>query len=462
MSLSDLPVEALVNICSFLGGDAYVASMVPYLRPCVSNPDKREFLVQVYERQDFAFIYLYQILPTHDTVERCIHALVEEENQTLLSWLLARKPSLLNMVGKEAANLGSYKILTWCMYLGYKLYHEAILDAIKSGNATLILHLHFLGYSQPDVGPELALQGNLDLLQKLQVVASGPLCYCAAEGGHVHVLEWAEEQGSLEKSYVLNGALSGLQRKTILWLQERGVVKIPSYSYSFMLSSKGQEEDETLAFLQWLDQRTEMDYSLLAKKASYGGYVKILRWCVSKVRVDSLSLDGVFRKGSREDVELFAQPGYHSGHYINYYLRTLEGANLEVWRWIEEKGYPRLLNIAECLVRSTDSTEEKVIACLEYCLTRKEKEFALSDLLFYTATIHKKVRVFDWLLKNVPCSKERLDLCFETSINVPCIEIFSRLSEMGCNKSREDLLFMIERVKFNNPLLKEEMLGMAA
>ena len=78
MHLSDLPVEDLKNICSFLGGDAYVANMVPYLRSCIEKADRKEFLVEVYKRGDFAYIYLYDLFHSYDIVERCVSAAVEK------------------------------------------------------------------------------------------------------------------------------------------------------------------------------------------------------------------------------------------------------------------------------------------------------------------------------------------------------------------------------------------------
>nr|WIL04362.1 hypothetical protein Clen_432 [Cedratvirus lena] len=465
MSLFNLPVEVVQNICSFLGGDAYVASMVPYLRPCVSNPDKKEFIVQVYERQDFAFIYLYQILPTYDTVERCVHALVEKENQTLLSWLLSRKPCLLDMVGKEGAKLGSYKILTWCLYQGYKISMAVFLDVLRSGNADLILYLYFLGYSHPDMDAEVALLGDLDMLREVGVRVENSVCYCAAQGGHLHILEWLEEQGLLDNGYVLDGALSGLQRKVILWLEDRKA-EIEHYPFSFIVSSKGKEE-ERLAFLEWLDERVKVDYSEISRRAAFEGYIKIVRWCVSKARIGPVFLDGLFRKGTREDIEFFTKLGYYTSHNVGYYIQAAEGGDVQVLQWLEEKAHtvpnssstilPSNLPI-HIVHRDNMPEDKKVIACLEYCLAKKEKEYAFHDKIFHTATACRRPKIFNWLIKNVPFSKETMDLCLQTAIRIGCVEIFAHLYEVGYGREK-DLVSLIEEINFSNPLVREAMLS---
>ncbi|SPN79812.1 Hypothetical protein ZAZAV_521 [Cedratvirus Zaza IHUMI] len=81
MHLSDFPVEVVENICSYLGGDAYVAKMVPYLRPYVKDCSKEDYMVSVYERQDFVLIYLYD----HEKMAR---EEIEKKKETYSNYLL--------------------------------------------------------------------------------------------------------------------------------------------------------------------------------------------------------------------------------------------------------------------------------------------------------------------------------------------------------------------------------------
>ncbi|SHO33546.1 Hypothetical protein BQ3484_478 [Cedratvirus A11] len=457
MSLVNLPIEVLENICSLLEGDAYVASMVPYLRPCIPKPDKKEFVVEVYKREDFAFIQTRNLLPTYDNVERCVTILVEKENLTILSWLLSKKPCLLDMISRKAAELGLEKVFDWCLDGGCEVSQDMVLDTLKSGNVFLFTKLYSLGYSHPDIEYFAALHGHLVVLRMKRIIDVGPTCIAAGRGGHLHVLQWLHENKLLEESFVLVGALLGLQREVILWLEERKVQM--RYSLCRVVSSKGREE-ERLSFLQWLEGKTSIDYSMVAERAASQGHMKIVCWCLGKSKLDPILLSSVFRRGTLEDIEFFTrlyQPDYYT---VDHYIHAAWSGDVNILRWLDKKGCELPKNVPKYVVYKDMPGDDKVIACLEYCLAQsvQRKEFTLIEDLLCEATFHKRPKVFDWLLKHVSSSEEMMRFCLGVSVRVHCVEIFSRLCEMGYDGGK-DLVSMMD---FSNPLLKEEMLRIAA
>nr|WIL04951.1 ankyrin repeat-containing protein [Cedratvirus duvanny] len=459
MSFVNLPVEVITRICSFLGGDAYVASMVPYLRPCIPDPDKKEFVVEVYKREDFAFIRTRNLLPTYDNVERCVATLVEKENLTILSWLVSKKPCLLDMVARKAAGLGLEKVFDWCLGQGCKVSQGMVLDTLKSGNVVLFNKLYSLGYSHPDIEYFAAFHGHLEVLSMKRIIDVGNTCIAAGRGGQLHVLQWLNEKGLLEKSFVLVGALLGLQREVVLWLEERKIEM--RYALCHVVSCKGREE-ERLSFLQWLEDKTSIDYSMMAERAASQGHMKIVYWCAGKSKLDPIFLSSVFRRGTLEDIEFFTML-YHPRYTVNYYIHAAWSGDVDVLRWLDKKGCALPNNVPKYVVYKDMPEDDKVIACLEYYLTQsvQRKEFTLMENLLREATLYKRPKVFDWLLKHVSPSEEMMYSCLKISIKVFCVEIFSRLCEMGYGQGK-DLISMIEEINFNNPLLKEEMLRIAS
>nr|WIL02899.1 ankyrin repeat protein [Cedratvirus borely] len=457
MSLVNLPVEVLENICSLLEGDAYVASMVPYLRPCIPKPDKKEFVVEVYKREDFAFIQTRNLLPTYDNVERCVAILVEKENLTILSWLLSKKFCLLDMITRKAAELGLEKVFDWCLDAGCQVSQDMVLDTLKSGNVFLFTKLYSRGYSHPDIEYFAALHGHLVVLRMKRIIDVGHTCIAAGKGGHLHVLQWLHENRLLEESFVLVGALLGLQREVILWLEKRKVHM--RYALYHVVSSKGREE-EKLSFLQWLEGKTNMDYSMVAERAASQGHMKIVYWCLAKSKLDPILLSSVFRRGTLEDIEFFTrlyQPDYYS---VDHYIHAAWSGDVDVLRWLDKRGCKLPKNVPKYVVYKDMPGDDKVIACLEYCLAQsvQRKEFTLMEDLLCEATFHKRPKVFDWLLEHVSFSEEMMHSCLKMSIKVFCVDIFARLIEMGYGQGK-DLVSMMD---FTNPLLKEEMLRIAA
>nr|WIL03085.1 ankyrin repeat protein [Cedratvirus borely] len=450
MHLSDLPVENLKNICSFLGGYSYVAAMVPYLRSCVKETDRINFITAVYERQDFALIYLYDLFPLYQNVKECIRPLVKTENLTILGWLLARKPLFLAAIGREAKEQGSYKILTWAMFHGYKLLPHAINRVVVSGNTKLYHHLYFLGH-RGNVQGLAALYGHLDILYEVEDLDPRLVSEKAAEGGHLHILQWLREKEILDKRAVIEGAVKGLQRKVILWLGEEA-----DFSSCFFTCISGSEE-EKIDFLEWLEERTQINYNAVAYRAACRGYIKVVRWCAEKARLDRRFFPGVCRKGTREDLEFFSSLGYYAydkGHHHH----AFQTGNIDALLWLDEQTGGVYKSWTAQNGFPSYTTEESNIACLEWLVG---KGISINPWLLQKFIGERKSKVFAWLMRHVYLDGRTILACLERCVEVSCAEIFALLFKLDLSLSRKDIMYFINSVPCNeqlyNPLFIEEV-----
>ncbi|SPN78907.1 Ankyrin repeat-containing protein [Brazilian cedratvirus IHUMI] len=449
MHLSDLPIEDLKSICSFLGGYSYVANMVPYLRSCVTEADRINFITEVYERQDFALIYLYDLFPLYQNVKECIRPLVKAENLTILGWLLARKPNFLDTIGSEAAEQGSYKILTWAMFRGYKTLSQDIGRVIASRNTKLCQHLHFLGY-QCVRQAELALHGHLDMLYQIKNLEPGPFSEYAAQGGHLHILQWLKDRGLLEKKAALDGAVKGMQREVILWLGEIDL------SCCYSLVTYGSEE-EKIEFLEWLEERTEINYSLVAFRSAYRGYMKVVRWCAQRKRLDARFFTGVCRKGTREDLEFFSSLGYYESNK-KYYRHASLMANIDALLWLEEQKRGVLDSPMSQIAPPSSSKEENIIAYFEWL---SGKELCINSKLLQKFIADRKTRVLSWMIEHIPLDKETIQTCLKRCIEFSYLEAFILFFTLEHGLCKQDITLLLNKTHqnkyFYNPLFVEEV-----
>ncbi|QIN54560.1 hypothetical protein [Cedratvirus kamchatka] len=452
MHLSDLPVENLKSICSFLGGYSYVAGMVPYLRSCVKEVGRINFITEVYQREDFALIYLYDLFPLYDNVKECIGALVKNENLTILGWLLTRKPGFLYAVGREAEVQGSYKILAWCMFQGYKILEDAISKVVVSGNTKLYHYLHFLGYHHSNAqGPAVFYGGHLDILCEVEDLDSGLVSSCAAQAGHLHILQWLKEKELLDKKAALEGAMRGLQRKVILWLGEIDL------SACYLAVVSGSEE-EKIDFLEWLEERTQLDYNKVAITSSYRGCMKVVRWCAKRTKLSPRFFRGVCRKGTREDLDFFASLGYYR-HEKGYYVHAFNAVNMDALLWLEEQTNEGRETLVMRNVFPASNKEENIIACLEWKL---ERGWSGADReLLENLIRQRKSKVFAWLTERILLDKATIHVCMERCIEVSCAEIFTLLFRLDHGLSRQDIILLLDNTHQNkslyNPLFVEEV-----
>jgi len=111
-----------------------------------------------------------------------------------------------------------------------------------------------------DISPSVALSGNLRILQWLIQRKKYPMnedtCTAAAEGGHLHVLQYLHNHGCFLDQGTCEAAAKNGHLDILEWLHENHKIFVPSLCF-VMAASKGN-----LDVLQWLyetyDNRDEI------------------------------------------------------------------------------------------------------------------------------------------------------------------------------------------------------------
>ena len=452
MHLSHFPVEVIENICSYLGGDAYVAKMVPYLRPYVKDCSKEDYMVSVYERQDFALIYLYDLFPNYKNVERCVSAVVEKENLTILGWLLSKSNNkLLLMIGEQAARHGSYKILTWVMQQGCPVTAKMVTDVVRSGNKSdaigLYKLLHFLGHRYRESINQIALLGYLDILYLSEIYHMGDVCYNLAAGGHLEELNALFYEGALCLDEAMKGAYSTLQREIVVRFKDN--CDLASYIYSALLGKKSEEEK--LAFLQFLDGLVQLNHTLIAGMSLCLPYMSIIRWCLDKgAQADAFIFAAACVK-SVQDMDYLHSLGCYRGS-STLYFSAMESRKVENLEWLRKKGCPIPQDLTRHALRSKG--KGSLIPCFEWCL---KQGLHFSTKLLQDCILREEMDLFHWLLDKVSlCDQHLMWRCLQASINKPNLEAFSILyvhDHEGMAREEIDK----KKETYSNYLLFEEM-----
>nr|WIL03341.1 DAHP synthetase domain protein [Cedratvirus plubellavi] len=458
MHISDFPVEVVENICSYLGGDAYVAKMVPYLRPYVKDCSKEDYMVSVYERQDFALIYLYDLFPNYKNVERCVSTVVKKENLTILGWLLSKSNNkLLLMIGEQAARHGSYKILTWVMQQGCPITAKMATDVIKAGSTRpdgsdsirLYKFLYFLGHRYYEGTNQAALLGHLDILHSSTIYHEDDVVYNLAAGGHLEELNAFFYERSLYLDKMMEGAYSTLQREIIVYFKDSCDLASTRYIYSVLLGKKSEEEK--LAFLQFLDGLVRLNHTLIAGMTLCLPYMSIIRWCLDKGAQANACMFSAACMKSVQDMDYLHSLGCYQENSMLYF-RAIESRKVENLEWLRKKGCP----IPQDLTRHAlqRKGQGSLIPCFEWCL---KQGLHFSTKLLQDCILQEEMDLFHWLLGKVSlCDQHLMWRCLQTSINKPNLEAFSVLyvhDHEGMARKE------IEKKKetFSNYLLLEEM-----
>nr|WIL04954.1 hypothetical protein Cduv_474 [Cedratvirus duvanny] len=459
MHLSDFPVEVVKNICSFLGGDAYVASMVPYLRSCVEKPDRKEFMVQVYKREDFAFIYLYDLFPTYDVVERCVSAVVKKENLTILGWLLAKsKNKLLLMIAEKAALYGSYQVLTWAMYIGASsdilqgcpVSSKMTTDVVNSCNTKLSKLLYFLGYRYTESVRCAAFHDDLDVLSLFKIeYYMEDVLRNSARGGNLETLKKFHQSGVLLIDPVMQAAYSTLQREIVLYFKDKCDLSAREYIYSAL--SGGKSEEEILAFLQFLEGLVRLDYDQIANMTPCFKHMSIIRWCLDKGAEKTPVMFSAACRNSVQDMDYLDSLGCYREN-SRFYFNAIDSRKVENLEWLRKKGCPIPQDLTVFAIRN--KVTSSLIPCFEWCL---KQGLHFSTKLLQDCILQEEMDLFHWLLDKVSLDDEHLMWrCLQTSINKPNLEAFSVLCvydhEKKARKEIEE-----KKKTYSNYLLLEEM-----
>ncbi|SOB73983.1 ankyrin repeat [Cedratvirus lausannensis] len=452
MHLLDLPVENLKNICSFLGGYSYPASMVPYLRSCVENPDKKEFMVQVYEREDFAFIYLYNLFPTHDVVERCVSAVVRRENLTILSWLMAKsKNKLLLMIAEQAALCGSYKVLTWAIQQGCPVSQKMVLDVVEFDGIRLYKFLHFLGHRSMESCKLAALHNKLDIVYCFQVeYLLADICYNLALGGHLESLRVLSTRHPLYLAQVMHGAFSGLHKDIILYYRKQCNISSRDYLLSALCAEK--TEEEKLDFLDFLDGLVALDYNQIASMAPAKQHMGIIRWCLNKGEITTPIFTAAVCSGTVQDMDYLKSLGYYAPA-PSLYFAAMRSGRRENLQWLKDNGSSSLPDDLANYVLD-GKIDRSPLPCLEWC---HEQGLRFSPFLLEKSVIQGKMQVFHWLLNKVDMSERYfLSRFIAVSIDMCNLEAFTALLTSDYPAQTREKIRQ-KKTTYSNYLLLEEM-----
>lgn len=449
MQFSDLPVEVVENICSFLGGDAYVAKMVPYLRPYVKDCSKEDYMVSVYERQDFASVYLYNLFPSYKNVERCVQAAVRRENLTILGWLLVKSNNkLLLMIGEQAALCGSYLVLTWAMQQGCRVSQKMVLDVVTSGNTRLYKFLHFTNHRHVESFKLAALHNNLDIASCFRIeYLLGDACYYLALGGHLESLKALSVRDSIYLNQIMHGAFSGLHRDIILHYQ----CNLSNIEYLLSALSSDKTEEEKIDFLNFLESLVTLDYNQIASMGPTHRHMGIIRWCLSKGKITAPIFNAAC-SGTVQDMDHLKSLGYYSPAPFLYCVAMRYGRR-ENLQWLKDNG---CFFVPDDLAKyALDYMGKKsILPCLEWC---HEQGLSFSLSLLQESIEGRKMEMFYWLLDKVDMSdKHLLSRCFLTSIDMCNLEAFTTLLIPDYpSRTRENI--RQKKTTCSNYLILEEM-----
>ncbi|SPN78901.1 Ankyrin repeat-containing protein [Brazilian cedratvirus IHUMI] len=411
MEIQKMPEEMLGEICSYLGGYSYVASLVPYLRSCVEEVNKDDFLLEVYEKQDRVLIYKYGLFPNYRMVERCVSIAVKKENMTLLSWLFEKSQGkLVQMIAKQATVHGSYKVFTWAHERGCSITKKMFYRAAESDNSKLY---RFMKSKQEPSSVQgcanMALYaGKFRILPAiLEDLEDLDISYELGVTGSRGLIKSFSRFHDLDPNLLLSGACLHLHKELVLWLKNKYEItdllsedQLPLLKGFYAFLTENKSEEEKLDFLKFLDENFTVDYYEATYELSSTNHMSILRWCLTKTTDISTAVFNIACRNTVEDMEYL----YNLGHFRNnveYYESAVYAGKPENLTWLESKGltissFPPV-NLGRYR-KPSQVIEGAIIPCFQWLSERGVK--ILSGTL-HESSAANDMKTFIWLLDNV-------------------------------------------------------------
>lgn len=402
-----MPQEMLENVCSFLGGYSYVASLVPYLRSCVEGANKEEFLLEVYKKQDLAFISKYGLFPTYKVVKRCVSFAVQEENLELVSWLFEQSQGkLLQMIAEQAALHGSFLLFTWAHEKDCSITDEMFYKVIRSGNSKLYKFMR--SKAQPPVRMCTYKALRWKRFRMLPTVFEeyedlNVVCEMTATGNW-GLIESFSRFHDVNPCLLFSGACLGMQKDIVLRLKDKYNLThvplgddLPLLRGCYVFLKEDKSEEEKLDFLQFLDQNFTVDYMEATYELSSTDHMSILKWCLSKGSV-STKVFHIACRNTVQDMEYLYNLGYFR-NIPSYYNSAVYSGRPENLTWLESKGLT-IPKLDRCREKS-QVVQGSIIPCLQWLVDRKIT--ILGDVLSEASSVGD-LKTFYWLLDNVEIS----------------------------------------------------------
>ncbi|SPN79809.1 Ankyrin repeat-containing protein [Cedratvirus Zaza IHUMI] len=408
MEMQQMPKEMVENVCSYLGGYSYVANLVPYLRSCIEGANKEDFLVEVYKRQDFAFIRKYNLFPTYKVVEECVSLVVREENIIILSWLFEKSQGkLLKMIAEKAALAGSYPIFVWARHKGCPISDEMFYNVAKSGNIRLYKFMKS-ERGNPPVRVCTSRATYAEKFRMLPVILEDEenidIDYELGVVGNIRLIESLFRFNELDVYTVLSGACSSLNKELVLWLKNKyDLTDLPSEDDLPLLKScyvflrEDKSEEEKFDFVKFLDEHFTLDYVELTCDLSFTNHMSILRWCLSKQVAVSKEIFRIACRNSVEDMAYLDSLGHFRNNPV-YYIDATCAGKVENLTWLEKRG----LSFSVVLNNRPDinayRVQGSIIPCLEWFV---KKGIKIPSEALRESAYNRDMETFYWLLDGV-------------------------------------------------------------
>lgn len=415
MEMQQIPKEMLGEICSYLGGYSYVASLVPYLRSCVEEVNKDDFLLEVYEKQDYDLICKYGLFPNYRVVERCVSIAVKKEDMTLLSWLFEKSQGkLVQMMAKQATVHGSYKVFTWAHERGCSITKKMFYKAAESDNSKLY---RFMKSKQEPSSVQgcanMALYvGKLRILPAiLEDLEDLDISYELGVTGSQRLIESFSRFHQPDPNLLLSGACLHLHKELVLWLKNKYEItdllsedQLPLLKGCYAFLTENKSEEEKLDFLKFLDENFNVDYYEATCELSSTNHMSILRWCLTRTTQVSTDVFNIACRNTVEDMEYLYSLG-HFGDDVKYYESAVYAGKPENLTWLESKGLTISCFPPFTLGRyrqPSQVVEGAIIPCFQWLSEREVK--ILSDTLRESHAAND-IETFSWLMDKVEVSE---------------------------------------------------------
>ena len=294
---------------------------------------------------------------------------IRQQNWDILHWFNSKKYTWTNSNAQIAANtsnldivkflqsngctfpenicssIDSFEMLKWAVESGFKLSMSNVLYAIYSGDLDTVKWLR--ANNAPwgkSIDLYLGRSGNLELVQ--WVLANGlddrNLCMNAVIHGHLHILEWALDNGYyLDETEALERAATKLE--TLKWFYNRGHI-IGANIYDIAARNGCVEVVEWLLSVG-VKGRSQLRFD-----------VNNIKYVLEKGLYDGCPCNYVFTKGDMELTKYLLSCCPHCPHIL------AENEHWEMVKWLRIESCPWRPNVQEIMMTFGDYEKVRAAA----------------------------------------------------------------------------------------------------
>ncbi len=167
-----------------------------------------------------------------------------------LQYMCRRHPCAFSSSLSNAAAMGGHlHILQWLSKIDYGWHEFICASAAYGGQLSLLQSLRLWGYRWAHTSGCAAEGGHLDVLQ--WAVDNGcPLdcdvCTRAAKGGHIKILEWLKSRGCVLNEYASEEAVKAGHLEVLKWLKANNIPF--TYNLKHLAQCRGYK-----SIVEWID-----------------------------------------------------------------------------------------------------------------------------------------------------------------------------------------------------------------